>query len=46
MSPDTVGDMVLAAIRENRLYVHTDRSSVEPIEARTQALLDAMPPAA
>jgi hypothetical protein len=33
VSPDAVGEMVLAAVRENRLYVHT----------RTRALLDAMP---
>jgi NAD(P)-dependent dehydrogenase (short-subunit alcohol dehydrogenase family) len=42
--PDAVGDMVLAAIRENRLYVHTDRTSAGPIAARSKALLDAMPP--
>lgn len=45
-SPNIVGDMVLTAIRENRLYVHTDRSSVDPMAARTEALLEAMPPAA
>lgn len=39
--PDAVGEMVLAAIRENRLFVHTDRVSAEPIKARTKALLDA-----
>lgn len=44
--PDAVGDMVTAAIRENRLYVHTDRSAIEPIKARTKALLEAMPPLA
>lgn len=44
--PDAVGDMVLAAIRENRPYVHTDRSSADRITARTEALLAAMPPAA
>jgi len=43
--PDTVGDMVHDAIRENRLYVHTDRMAIALIEARTTALLDAMPPA-
>jgi NAD(P)-dependent dehydrogenase (short-subunit alcohol dehydrogenase family) len=43
--PDAVGDMVLAAIRENRLYVHTDRSSITKIEERNKALLEAMPPA-
>ena len=41
--PDAVGEMVLAAVRENRLYVHTDRSAEEPLKARTKALLDAMP---
>lgn len=45
VSPDAVGDMVLAAILENRLYVHTDRSSIAPIEARSNALLQAMPAA-
>ena len=45
VQPDAVGDMVLAAIRENRLYVHTDRSSISKIEERSQALLDAMPAA-
>lgn len=42
VSPDAVGDMVLAAIRENRLYVHTDRVSAEPIKMRTKALLEAL----
>jgi NAD(P)-dependent dehydrogenase (short-subunit alcohol dehydrogenase family) len=41
--PDAVGDMVAAAIRENRLYVHTDRSSLGSIEQRTRALIEAMP---
>jgi hypothetical protein len=36
--------MVLAAIRENRLFVHTDRSSIEPIKARSEAMLAAMAP--
>ena len=43
-SPDAVGDMVLAAVCENRLYVHTCRSGADHIAARTKALLDAMPP--
>jgi NAD(P)-dependent dehydrogenase (short-subunit alcohol dehydrogenase family) len=43
VSPDAVGEMVLAAVRENRLYVHTDRMMYAAIEARTRALLDAMP---
>jgi NAD(P)-dependent dehydrogenase (short-subunit alcohol dehydrogenase family) len=42
-SPDAVGDMVTAAIRENRLYVHTDPAVKPLIVARTQALLDAIP---
>lgn len=42
-SIDDVGEMVLKAMRENRLYIHTDRF-VEPlVKARTQALLDALP---
>jgi len=44
VSPDAVGEMVLTAIRENRLYVHTDRTSADPIAARSAALLAAMPP--
>jgi len=43
--PVEVGEMVLDAIRENRLYIHTDRIMAEFIEARAKALLDAMPPA-
>jgi NAD(P)-dependent dehydrogenase (short-subunit alcohol dehydrogenase family) len=42
--PDAVGDMVLEAIRQNRLYIHTDRLALERINKRTKALLDAMPP--
>ena len=42
-SPDAVGEMVLTAVRANRLYVHTDRVMYAAIEARTRALLDAMP---
>ncbi|ABS62643.1 short-chain dehydrogenase/reductase SDR [Parvibaculum lavamentivorans DS-1] len=43
MSPDAVGDMVREAIYKNRLYVHTHREVIGRIEARTKALLDAMP---
>lgn len=43
VSIDEVGEMVLRAVRDNSLYIHTDRL-VEPlIKARTQALLNAMP---
>ena len=36
--------MVLRAVRDNGLYIHTDRMVIGLIEARTKALLDAMPP--
>jgi NAD(P)-dependent dehydrogenase (short-subunit alcohol dehydrogenase family) len=45
VAPDKVGEMVLAAVKENRLYVHTDRVMEKYIKARTKALLDALPPA-
>jgi hypothetical protein len=35
--------MVLKAVRQNSLYIHTDRIMEEPIKARTKALLDALP---
>lgn len=41
--PDAVGDMVLAAMRDNRLYVHSDRVVAEAVAARSKAILDAMP---
>lgn len=41
--PDAVGRMVLDAVLDNRLYIHTDRVVYAGIEARTRALLDAMP---
>lgn len=40
---DDVGEMVLKAVRENSLYIHTDRVMEAAIKARTKALLDAMP---
>jgi len=43
VSPDRVGEMVLAAVLGNRLYIHTDRIMAPLIEARARALLDAMP---
>jgi len=39
-SPDAVGEMVLAAVRDNHLYI---RMIYAAIEARTRALLDVMP---
>lgn len=43
-TPDTVGQMVLAAINENRLYIHTDRIMLPFLVARQEELLAAMPP--
>ena len=34
--------MVLTAVKENRLYIHTDRVMEKYIKARTKALLDAL----
>jgi len=45
-SPDDVGEMVLRGVRANALYIHTDRIMELPIQARTKALLDALPPKA
>jgi NAD(P)-dependent dehydrogenase (short-subunit alcohol dehydrogenase family) len=45
VAPDKVGEMVLTAVKENRLYIHTDRVMEKYIQARTKALLDALPPA-
>ena len=44
VAPDKVGEMVLEAVKANRLYVLTDRVMEKLIEARTKALLDALPP--
>ena len=41
-TPDEVGEMVLAAVRANRLYIHTDQSMRPYLEARQQELLAAM----
>ena len=43
VKPDDVGRMVLAAVQENRLYVHTDGSMAGMIQARCAALLEAIP---
>ena len=45
VSPRAVGDMVLKAIGENSLYIHTDRIMAEPVAARAKAILAAMPEA-
>ncbi|MFI7638301.1 SDR family NAD(P)-dependent oxidoreductase [Nonomuraea sp. NPDC049400] len=44
LPPDVVGEQVFQAVRENRLYVHTDRMLAGPIEQRSRVLLEAMPP--
>ena len=41
--PDDVGQMVLAAVQANRLYIHTDRIMFDAIRRRTDELLEAMP---
>lgn len=41
--PDEVGQMVVDAVRNNRLYLHTDRTMHDHIVTRSKALLDAMP---
>jgi NAD(P)-dependent dehydrogenase (short-subunit alcohol dehydrogenase family) len=40
---DEVGEMVLTAIRDNALYIFTDRIVAEGVQERTAALLAAMP---
>ena len=45
VSPDAVGEMVLDAVLDDRLYIHTDRLMAYEIEARAKALLAAMPEA-
>ncbi|HXN87525.1 MAG TPA: SDR family NAD(P)-dependent oxidoreductase [Candidatus Binataceae bacterium] len=43
VDPNEVGEMVLAAVKTDRLYIHTDRAVAGLIEARAKALLQAMP---
>ena len=45
VDPNEVGEMVLAAVKTDWLYIHTDRIVAGLIEARAKALLDALPPA-
>jgi len=44
VDPNEVGEMVLAAVKTDRLYIHTDRIMAGLIESRAKSLLDAMPP--
>ena len=41
--PDDVGQMVLAAVKANRPWIHTDRIMAERIRERTEEVLAAMP---
>lgn len=43
VSIDAVGQMVLDAIHENRLYIHTDEAIAAALASRTRALLSALP---
>ncbi len=43
LSIDAVGEMVLKAVRDNELYIHTDPSVAAMIETRTAAILAALP---
>jgi NAD(P)-dependent dehydrogenase (short-subunit alcohol dehydrogenase family) len=43
VAPDAVGEMVLRGVRDDALYIHTDRIVEEPLRARTQALVDSLP---
>lgn len=43
VSIDAVGRMVLNAVENDGLYIHTDRVVANLIKARTKALLDALP---
>ncbi len=44
LSPDAVGEQVVQAVRDDQLYVHTDRMMAGAIVERTDRLLAAMPP--
>ncbi|HTO46991.1 MAG TPA: SDR family NAD(P)-dependent oxidoreductase [Burkholderiales bacterium] len=43
VAPDAVGEMVLRGVRDGALYIHTDRIVEAALQARTRALLDALP---
>ncbi len=42
-SIDDVGEMVLKAVQDNSLYIHTDRFSDGILQQRSKAIIDAMP---
>ncbi|AEG50913.1 Estradiol 17-beta-dehydrogenase [Sphingobium chlorophenolicum L-1] len=43
IQPDEVGRRVLAAIRANQFYIHTDRVMLQALEDRHREIVDAMP---
>jgi short-subunit dehydrogenase len=43
VSPDAVGELVLAAMMANQLYVHTTAEVRPMLAARHQAIMDALP---
>ncbi|NGY03339.1 SDR family oxidoreductase [Solimonas terrae] len=40
---DTVGELVLKGVQENRMYIHTDAMMRSLVKARSQALLESFP---
>lgn len=42
-SPEDVGEMVIVAMEEDRLYIHTDDLMLEPVKGRAEWILSAMP---
>ena len=43
--PDSVGHMVLDAMRAGRLHIYTDNIMAGPIKERTRQLLESLPSA-
>jgi NAD(P)-dependent dehydrogenase (short-subunit alcohol dehydrogenase family) len=42
-SPNLVGDLVVAAIKADQMWIHTDRMVAKALQRRHEALLDALP---
>ena len=45
LEPEAVGDLVVAAIREDRFYIHTDPALLDIVRARFDAIMDGRAPA-
>jgi NAD(P)-dependent dehydrogenase (short-subunit alcohol dehydrogenase family) len=43
LHPDAVGQLVVEAVQENRLYIHTDRTVEDFVRARAETIVAAMP---